>query len=774
MKFNDGYWRIRPEVTLDHAVAAYDVVPAERSFRVHVPTRRLRGVGDSVSCPVITVECSSPMPDVVAVTVANHLGGRERGPRFALQSGSDHPVEITVDAAEVVLRTGELSVHADLGDDWALRFRARGRTLTSSDRKCMGRARTEAGVRTFDRLALGVGESVYGLGERFAAFVKNGQVVDCWNDDGGTSSELAYKNIPFYLTDQGYGVFVDSADRVSFEVGSEVVSRVQFSVPGQVLRYFVIYGPDPKDILRKYTALTGRPGLPPPWSFGLWLSTSFTTSYDEETVSGLVDEMAARDIPLSVFHFDSLWMQEFHLCDFRWNRRTFPDPAGMLSRLKQRGLRVSVWMNPYVAQQSDLFEEARDRGFLVRRAGTEDVWQWDTWQAGMGVVDFTNPQARDWFAGQLHGLLDMGVDSFKTDFGEQIPVDVEWHDGSDPSLMHNYYPLLYNRTVVEAIRSRRGDDDAVVFSRSATVGSQQYPLHWGGDPEPSYVSMAESLRGGLSLAMSGFGFWTADIGGFEGTPTPAVYKRWVPFGLLSSHSRLHGSESYRVPWIFDEESVEVLRSFARLKMRLMPYLYGAAHEAHEEGIPVLRPMVLEFPDDLACPGLDRQYLLGPDLLVAPVFNDEGDVDFYVPEGRWTNYLTGAVVDGPRWVRERHGFATLPLLVRPGAVIPVGGRDDGPEYDYRDGVTLEVFSPVEGERTVSVPAPRQGDPATFVVRRAGDWLEVEGVGSPQWRVLLAGVDEVAELLDASATVEERGLLVSPLRADATVRMRLAPS
>lgn len=774
MKFNDGYWRIRRDVTLDHAVAAYDVVPADRSFRVHVPTRRLRGIGDSITCPVITVECSSPIPDVVAVTVANHLGGRERGPRFAVQSGADHPVEISVDAAEAVLRTGELSVHADLGEDWALRFRAGGRTLTSSDRKCMGRARTESGMRMFDRLALGVGESVYGLGERFTPFVKNGQVVGCWNDDGGTSSELSYKNIPFYLTDRGYGVFVDSSDRVEFEVGSEVVSRVQFSVPGQVLRYFVIYGPDPKAILRKYTALTGRPGLPPPWSFGLWLSTSFMTNYDEETVSGLVDEMAACEIPLSVFHFDSLWMREFHLCDFQWNPRTFPDPEGMLGRLKERGLRVSVWINPYVAQQSELFEEARDRGFLVRRAGTDDVWQWDTWQAGMGFVDFTHPDARDWFSAQLQRLLDMGVDSFKTDFGEQIPVDVDWHDGSDPSLMHNYYPLLYNRTVVEAIRSRRGPDDAVVFSRSATVGSQEYPLHWGGDPEPSYVSMAESLRGGLSLSMSGFGFWTADIGGFEGTPTPALYKRWVPFGLLSSHSRLHGSESYRVPWIFDEESVEVLRSFTRLKMRLMPYLYAAAREAHEDGIPVLRPMVLEFPRDPACPALDRQYLLGPDLLVAPVFDDAGDVDFYVPEGRWTNYLTGAVLDGPRWVHERHGFSTLPLLVRPGAVIPVGDRDDVPEYDYRDGVTLEVFGPLEGERLVSVPAPRHGDAATFVVRRAGDWLEVMGSGSPRWRALLAGVDGVAELDGASSAVEERGLLVSPFSAEATVRMRLSSS
>ena len=290
--------------------------------------------------------------------------------------------------------------------------------------------------------------------------MKNGQAVDIWNADGGTSSEQAYKNVPFFLTNAGYGVFVNHPGRVSFEVASEAVSRVQFSVEGQAMQYFLIYGPSPKEILRKYTALTGRPPRLPAWSFGLWLSTSFTTYYDEATVSSFIDGMAERDLPLPVFHFDSFWMREFNWCDFEWDSRTFPDPRGMLARLKARGLRICVWINPYIAQRSPLFDEGKAKGYLLRRPGG-DVWQWDRWQPGMAVVDFTNPEARDWYAAKLSALLDMGVDCFKSDFGERIPTDVAYFDGSDPERMHNYYAYLYNqhrlRAAPQAPGRGRGD-----------------------------------------------------------------------------------------------------------------------------------------------------------------------------------------------------------------------------------------------------------------------------------------------------------------------------
>jgi alpha-D-xyloside xylohydrolase len=743
MKFSDGYWQLRPGVDPLYPVHVRDVAVGANSLSVYAPTRRVTGRGDTLNTPLITVDCTTPAPDVVAVRISRHTGGRQVGPRFRVDTDPAADAKVTRDEDTVTFTSGALSARFALGDRWRLDFLAEGRVLTSSVPKAMAALHTGEGHFVREQLSLGVGETVYGLGERFGPLVKNGQTIDVWNADGGTSSEQAYKNVPFYLTSAGYGVFVNDPGPVSFEIGSEAVSRVQFSIPGQVLEYLVIYGPTPRDVLRKYTALTGRPALPPAWSFGLWLSTSFTTDYDEAAVTSIVDGMAERGLPLSVFHFDTFWMREFHWCDFEWDPVTFPDPAGMLARLKAKGLRICVWINPYIAQRSALFAEGAAAGYLVRRPDG-DVWQWDHWQAGMGLVDFTDPDARRWFQDKLRALLDLGVDCFKSDFGERIPTDVVWADGSDPVRMHNFYTHLYNETVFELLREHRGDGDAVLFARSATAGGQQFPVHWGGDCSSTFESMAESLRGGLSLALSGFGFWSHDIGGFEGTPDPAVFTRWIPFGLLSSHSRLHGNESYRVPWLFGSEAVAVLHEFTRLKARLMPYLYSAAVAAHRDGLPMLRPMVLEFPDDPACAHLDRQYLLGGSILVAPVFSADGDVTFYLPAGRWTDLRSGEVLTGPGWIRRRYGIGDLPVLVRPGSVVPIGARDDRPDYPYADGVTLRVFELPDGAGiTVDIPSPQGRPDATFSVRRTGTTVEVRRDGSvAPWRVQLAGVAVVA--------------------------------
>jgi len=385
------------------------------------------------------------------------------------------------------------------------------------------------------------------------------------------------------------------------------------------------------------------------------------TEYDEKTVSHFIDEMARREIPLSVFHFDCFWMREFQWCDFTWDERTFPEPRQMLSRLKERGVKISLWINPYVGQASSLFNEARDKGYLLTRADGS-VWQWDLWQAGNAIVDFTNPAACEWFKSKLRPLLEMGVDCFKTDFGERIPTDVVYANGANPEQMHNLYTLLYNQTVWEVLQEFKGED-AIVFARSATTGSQSMPVHWGGDNTSTFESMAESLRGGLSLSLSGFGYWSHDIGGFEGTPNPDVFKRWVAFGLLSSHSRLHGNESVRVPWSVDEEAVDVTRHFATMKKELMPYIMRVANDVHSSGTPMMRAMLVEFPEDPTCWFLDRQYMFGPDILVAPVFDPNGDVNFYLPHGEWKNYFTGEVVSGGTWRSESHDYFSLPLYVR---------------------------------------------------------------------------------------------------------------
>ncbi|GAB3965200.1 alpha-xylosidase [Actinoallomurus acanthiterrae] len=757
MKFTDGYWMLQDGVQASYPIEVLDVQAAPDSLSVYAPTQHIRHRGDLLKGPQLTLTYSSPMPDVIGVTVTHFDGEVPREPRFRL---TEEPggVDVAVDDEAAVLTSGALSVRVARTGSWRVDFSAGGRVLTGGGEKTTAMVETGDGRHYIrEQLDLGVGHHVYGLGERFGPLVKNGQTVDVWNADGGTASEQAYKNVPFFLTDAGYGVFVDHPGHVSYEVASEAVTRTQFSVAGQSLRYFVIYGPTPKDILRKYTALTGRPARVPAWSYGLWLSTSFTTSYDEETVSSFIDGMAERDLPLSVFHFDCFWMREFHWCDFEWDPRTFPDPEGMLRRLKARGLKICLWINPYIAQRSRLFEEGRARGFLVKKPNG-DVWQWDKWQPGMGLVDFTNPEAREWYAAKLGALLDMGVDCFKTDFGERIPTDVVYFDGSDPERMHNYYTYLYNETVFELLRKRRGEGEAVVFARSATAGSQAFPVHWGGDCESTFEAMAEDLRGGLSLSMSGFGYWSHDIGGFEGTPDPALFKRWIAFGLLSSHSRLHGSGSYRVPWLFDEEAVDVLRVFTKLKARLMPYVLGAARETYGEGVPMMRPMVVEFPGDPAVSHLDRQYMLGGDLLVAPVFSADGETAYYVPEGTWTHVLTGEPVTGGRWVRERHDFLSVPLLARPGSVVPVGAVEDRPDYDYADGVTLHAYALPDGARvTTEVPDTAGEVAATFTTARDGDAVTVTAQGATNWRVLLVGVRS-GDVQGGTVGRHDQGLLV----------------
>ncbi|MFF1375017.1 alpha-xylosidase [Streptomyces sp. NPDC058308] len=734
MRFTDGFWLMRDGVHASYATDVREVRENGCGFTAYAAVKEVRERGDTLNSPLITVDCFSPAEGVIGVRATHHAGKAHRGPDFTLLA-----TETAQDAAATRLRrdgtvtelsSGPLTLRLDSAAPWALTFLdAEGRTLTGVGRRGTAFATTPDGAHhMIGQLSLGVAEFIYGLGERFTPYVKNGQSVDIWQADGGTSSEQAYKNIPFHLSSRGYGVFVNHPGKVSYEVGSESVGQLQFSVEDQVLEFYVVAGPAPKDVLRRYTALTGRPALPPAWSFGLWLTTSFCTPYDEETVTGFVEGMAERGIPLSVFHFDCFWMREHQWSDFRWDPDVFPDPAGMLRGLRARGLKVSVWINPYIAQKSPLFAEAAAEGFLVRRPNG-DIWQWDLWQPGMALVDFTHPGARAWYAAKLRGLLDLGVDCFKTDFGERVPTDVVWHDGSDPHRMHNYYTQLYNSTVFELLEKERGTGEAVLFARSATVGGQQFPVHWGGDCFASLDAMAESLRGGLSLSLSGFGFWSHDIGGFEGTPDPAVFKRWLAFGLLSSHSRLHGNVSYRVPWAFGAEAVDVARKFTRLKHRLMPYLYGAAAEAHHEGVPVMRPMVLEFPDDPACRTLDQQYMLGPDLLVAPVFTEAGEVEFYVPDGTWTHLLTGGCVQGPGWRRETHGFDSLPLYVRPGALLPLGADDMRPDGDWLDDLTLLAAPGGTRERTEVTVPDREGRPAAvFHATRRGAGLKVLASGS----------------------------------------------
>ncbi len=776
MKFGNGCWLQKEGCECFAPQQVYFVKTEPKKVTIVAPTARINHRGDTLGGINLTIEITAPMPEVLRVRTSHHMGVRQKAPEFDLNIGENEYLSIQEDDRQIRITSGTLAL-VITKDNWSMRYERGSELLTKSCGRDLALMKTDWKGYAYDKgsddaymrqeLSLSVGELVYGMGERFTAFTKNGQSVDIWNEDGGTSTWQSYKNIPFYLTNRGYGVFVNHPERVSFEAGTEQVSKVQFSVQGEQLDYFLINGPTMKEVLMRYTDLTGKPALVPQWTFGLWLSTSFTTNYDEQTVMSFIDGMEKRGIPLQVFHFDCFWMKEFHWSDFIWDSRVFPDPKGMLSRIHAKGLRVCVWINPYIAQESCLFAEGMENGYLVKRTNG-DVWQWDMWQPGMALVDFTNPAACRWYQEKLEALLDMGVDCFKTDFGERIPTeDIVYADGSDPQKMHNFYTYLYNQTVYELLQRKRGADDAVVFARSATAGGQKFPVHWGGDCWSNYEAMAESLRGGLSLAMSGFGYWSHDIGGFEDQSTPDVYKRWAAFGLLSSHSRFHGSTSYRVPWVYDDEAVEVVRFFTALKLSLTPYLYSSAVETARTGVPMMRSMVLEFEKDPVCRYLDRQYLLGEKLLVAPIFNDRGEAEYYLPEGRWTNYLTGEAVSGGGWRQEQHGYLSIPLWVRENTILATNSTCAHAADSYAEGMEVKVFGLTDHAETV-VYEDKQ-ELLRISADRSGDEICIKAAGAHAFTIRL--VNEVITGAEgAGAETDGNDTLLHVAAGEVTIRCK----
>lgn len=670
MKFLNGGWLVKDGFSVKYAANIYTANIEPKKLTLFCPFGSpIYNAGMTLDGGILTIEVTSPREDVITTKLINFKKDRSNCPKFGLNE-TDPDVEIDETDDKWTFTSGRLTLEIAKGETIDFKYLYDGKVIAHSGWRAKGLVTDPEGqLHVSEQLDLGVGEKIYGLGERFTNFIKNGQTVDIWNEDGGTGTEQAYKNIPFYLSNRKYGLFVDNPGKVSFEVGSEKVSRAQFSVPGEEMSYSVVGGENLKAILNTYTDLTGKAPLVPDWSYGLWLSTSFTTDYDEKTVLEFVDGMAERNIPLSVFHFDCRWMKELEWCNFDWDKSKFPDPEGLLKKLHDRGLKICVWINSYIGQKSPLFEEGAKNGYFIKNEDGS-VWQWDRWQAGMAIVDFTNPEATKWYQGYLKKLVAMGVDCFKTDFGERIPTEgVKYYDGSDPELMHNYYTYLYNKAVYDVLVETKGADEAILFARSATVGGQQFPVHWGGDCSSNYPSMAESLRAGLSFGMSGFGYWSHDIAGFEDQASPDLYKRWTQFGLLSSHSRYHGSTAYKVPWLYGDEAVDVAREFTELKLQLKPYLLKMAQETHETGVPMMRAMVLEFPDDPTCEDIDTQYMLGDDLLVAPVFREDGVARFYVPDDgtgqAWTNIITDTAYEPGKWYTEQYDYHTLPVLARPG-------------------------------------------------------------------------------------------------------------
>ncbi|MCC6177505.1 MAG: glycoside hydrolase family 31 protein [Chloroflexi bacterium] len=561
----------------------------------------------------------------------------------------------------------------------------------------LGYRRNASGVvvETFEALYLAPDEQVYGLGEKFMPPNRRGQRIECWNfNTWGATNERAYKNVPFAISTAGYGLFLNTTFRATWDIGSGATSSISTQISTEDDRFdlFVIHGPALPAILERYTALTGRPPIPPRWSFGYWQSKYGYTSWDE--VWEVVRTARELRVPVDVIHLDPYWQRNGMYADLVWDEERFPDPVGNMARLREQGIRVCLWLQPWIPEESEIFTEGREFGaFASHEDGS--VYYYTPTIPGRpprrcGVVDFSSPTGREWYIRKILGLIAQGVSAFKTDFGEAIPEDAVFANGMRGWEMHNQFPLLYNAAFYEAFERSGRAGDLVCWGRSGWAGIQRYPVSWSGDMLCNFPSMACTLWSGLSFSLSGVAFWSHDIGGFMGETNPELYVRWAQWGLLCSHSRGHGTTA-REPWAQGETALRLFRQYDELRYRLIPYLYSLAHEAHRTGQPILRPLVLDYQGDPNVYHLDLQYLLGPSLLVAPIF-EAGATErtLYLPHGLWYDFWTGQPYEGGRWVTAPAPIETLPLFVKAGAILPFGPAEQYVGELGADELTLRVY------------------------------------------------------------------------------------
>ena len=521
-------------------------------------------------------------------------------------------------------------------------------------------------------------EGIYGCGESFTEFNKRGQKVVLWTDDGnGVQNETMYKPIPFFMSSRGYGVFMHTSTPITCDFGKYFSGANTLMIGDDEADIFIFLG-EPKDILNEYTNLTGKPSMPPLWSFGFWMSriTYFSETEGREVTNKLRD----YKIPADVIHFDTGWFETDWRCDYQFSKTRFKDAAKMMDDFKKNGFHTCLWQLPYFVPNNSLFPEIIEKGLYVKdRKGNlpyEDA-----------VLDFSNPATVEWYQGKIGNLLKQGVSVIKVDFGEAAPPDGIYHSGRTGFYEHNLYPLRYNKAVAEI--TKKVTDETIIWARSAWAGSQRYPLHWGGDPANTNTAMAATLRGGLSFGISGFSFWSHDIAGFVNKKPEDLYRRWTPFGMLTSHTRSHGAPPTE-PWEYGEDFMNAFRIADNMRYELMPYIYAQAKDCTERGLPMLRALFVEYPDDPGSWLIDDEYLFGSDMLVAPLFEDVSKRNVYLPPGEWIDYQSGKTYSAG-WHNIEAGEIPIVVLVRDGAVIPhIKLAQSTSKMDWSD-IELKIFS-----------------------------------------------------------------------------------
>lgn len=522
-------------------------------------------------------------------------------------------------------------------------------------------------------------EKIFGCGESFTRLDKRGQKVVLYARDGmGVQNEYMYKPIPFFMSNRGYGMFVHTSAPVTFDFGKTYDQHNVIYTGDENLDLFIFLG-NPKEILSEYTALTGRSPVPPLWSFGFWMSRITYKSEDE--VRDVATKLRRYRIPSDVIHLDTGWFETDWRSNYQFSTSRFRDPAKMIADLKQQGFHISLWQYTYFTPKNELYQEIVSKGYNVRNEGGRLPFE-------DAVLDMSNPEAVKWYQGKLANLLKMGVGAIKVDFGEGAPRNGQYASGSTGLYEHNLYPLRYNKAVADITRETTGEN--IIWARSAWAGSQRYPLHWGGDAENTNSAMAAELRGGLSFGLSGFTYWSHDVGGFVDRAPRDLYRRWMAWGVLTSHTRAHGAPP-REPWEYDEALTEDFRRALGLKYSLMPYILAQAKDSSAHGFPMLRTLFFEYPNDPTSWTIDDEYMFGSNLLVAPLFEEANSRNVYLPPGAWIDYQTGKVYHGGQWQQITAGQIPVVLLVKDHSVIPhVRVAQSTSEIDWNN-VELRVFS-----------------------------------------------------------------------------------
>ncbi|MBL7781493.1 MAG: alpha-xylosidase [Saprospiraceae bacterium] len=625
-----------------------------------------------------------------------------------------------------------------LDHPWKLEFRdASGRLLTSTRnpddvaksfyptlpfsfvRRATDYSRSVAAV-----FSLSPDEKIFGCGESFTKLNKYGQKVVLWTDDAnGVENTEMYKPIPFFLSSRGYGMFMHTSTPITCDFGATFGASNALMIGDEALDLFVFLG-DPKDILDEYTNLTGKPAMPPLWSFGLWMSR--ITYFSEADGRRVADQLRKNRIPSDVIHFDTGWFETDWRCNYEFSPSRFKDPAGMIRDLRTQGFRTCLWQLPYFVPKNTLFNEIMEKGLAVRDPKGNLPYE-------DAVLDFSNQNTVNWYQNKIAGLLKLGVAVIKVDFGEAAPPNGLYASGRTGFYEHNLYPLRYNKTVADITKLTTGE--TIIWARSAWAGSQRYPLHWGGDAETTDMGMQAELRGGLSLGLSGFSFWSHDVGGFVKKTPPELYKRWLGMGVLTSHTRCHGQPP-KEPWEYGQGFQDTFRMAIEMKYRLMPYVYAQAKHCTTKGLPMLRALFVEYPDDPGSWLVDNEYLYGSDILVAPLFEEnETSRDVYLPPGQWVDYQSKKVYSAG-WHRIEGGAIPVVMLVRDGAVIPhIGLAQSTNDMDWSN-LELVVFSVsgTEAKGKICLPADQQLQDVSVV--KKGKWFVLAKdplAGKVKWTV-----------------------------------------